>query len=74
MNELGLAQAGAGQQAEPMRNINQIVSMLMQGVSPDQLVAQGVPQELVMEAMRIVQQEITEVPEDQAGLAGMVTK
>jgi len=74
MDELGLAQAGIGQQTEPMRDINQIVAMLLQGVSPDQLIAQGLPQELVMEAMRIVQQQTTEVPAEQAGLAGMVTQ
>lgn len=73
MDEFGLARSQVGQQTEPMRNIDQIVSMLKQGVNPDQLVAQGIPQELVMEAMRIVQQEVTQIPTEQAGLAGMVT-
>ena len=69
--EMGLAQQ-LSQQTEPMRDLDQIVAMLKQGVSPDELVQQGIPAQLVAEAMRVIQQEMTQIPPEQAGMAGMV--
>ena len=68
MEELGLAQSLA-QNTQPMRDVDQIVAMLMQGVTPQELVQNGVPQELVTQAMQIVAQQTTQVPPEQAGLA-----
>ena len=62
------------QQARPMRDLNQIVAMIKQGVNPEELVQGGVPVELVQEAMMIIQEEVTSVPPEQAGLAGMMTR
>ena len=70
MEERGLAQA-AMQNTQPMRNIDQIVAMLMQGVTPQELIQQGVPKELVMQAIEIVSQQSAQVPPEQAGLANM---
>ena len=54
MEEQGLAaQAGQGQD-QAMMAIQQIVELLMQGVTPEELIQQGVPQELVMKAVEIV--------------------
>ena len=68
MEEMGLAQATV-QNTQPMRDVDQIVAMLMQGVTPQELVQQGVPKELVMQAMEIVSQQAVQVPPEQAGLA-----
>ena len=54
MEEQGLAaQVGQGQDAS-MQAISQIVELLMQGVTPEELLQQGVPQELVMKAVEIM--------------------
>ena len=72
MEEMGLAQNVA--QVEPMRNLDQIIQMIMQGVLPEELVAQGVPEELVMAAMQEISKQMTQVPNDQAGLAATVVR
>lgn len=74
MNELGLAAQQQGQMPEvnPMQAVGQIVAMLRQGMTPEELVQRGVPQELVAEAMRVLSQETTAVPQE--GLAGMATR
>ena len=74
MEEQGLAaQVGQGQDAA-MQAISQIVELLMQGVTPEELLRQGVPHELVMKAIEIVkaqqaqQQQMAPAPQD-PGLA-----
>ena len=74
MEEQGLAaQAGQGQDAS-LQAISQIVELLMQGVTPDALIKQGVPQELVMKAIEMLkaqqaqQQQMAPQPQD-PGLA-----
>lgn len=61
----------AGQQAKPMQDINQIIQMLLQGMTPEELVERGVPVELVQAAMDEISKEQTQVPPEQAGLAAM---
>ena len=76
MEELGLAaQAGQGQRQDAaMQAISQIVELLMQGVTVEELLRQGVPQELVMQAVEMMkaqqaqQQQMAPVPQD-PGLA-----
>ena len=53
MEEGLAAQAGQGQD-QAMMAIQQIVELLMQGVTPEELLQQGVPQELVMKAIEMV--------------------
>lgn len=84
MNEQGLASqlAGMGGQPSPTprEDINQeiirkVAALLAQGISPDDLLAQGVPPEIIEQALRLVQNQVApQVSEDRAGLAGMVTK
>ena len=67
--------AGQGQQG--MDSIKEVVMMLMQGMSPDELIAQGVPQELVAAAMEMLNQQMQaeqQQPQAPAGLAGMATQ
>lgn len=71
--ELGLAQ-NVMKQTNPMRDLNQIVMMIMQGVSPEELITQGVPEELVMMAMQEISKETAQVPQEQAGLAAAAVK
>ena len=73
MEEMGLAQT-AVQQTEPMRDLDQVIQMIMQGVMPEELVAQGVPEELVMAAMQEISKQMTQVPNEQAGLAATVVR
>lgn len=49
----GQAQQG-GQEEQAMAAVQQIVELLMQGVKPEELIQQGIPQELVMKAVEIV--------------------
>lgn len=71
--ELGLA-ASVGQQTEPMRDLDQIIAMIMQGVSPEELIAQGLPEELVMVALQEISKQMTQIPQGQAGLAATVVQ
>ena len=67
--------AGQGQQG--MGSIKEVVMMLLQGMSPDELIAQGVPQELVAAAMEMLNQQMQaeqQQPQAPAGLAGMATQ
>lgn len=65
----GLAQQQAPQ---PKMGVQEVVAMLMQGMSPEELVQRGVPPELVKQAMILIQQQQQPRPEE-SGLAGMVT-
>ena len=67
MEEMGLAAQGS------MPSVGQVVSMLRQGASPNELVQRGVPVELVQQAMEVIKRQ-TEVGPEQAGLAGMATQ
>lgn len=44
---------GAGQQ---MPTVQEIAQALMQGITPDQLIQAGIPQELVQQAIQLVRQ------------------
>lgn len=71
--EQGLAQQGA--QAQQQQMLDQVVQMLMQGMSPEELQAQGVPAQLIQMAMQIVQQEMAKQqqgnPQQPQGLQGL---
>jgi hypothetical protein len=76
MNEMGLAQAmGQGQGGGMGQGkLQEIVAMLMQGTTPEELLQMGVPEQLIMQAMEIVAEETAEVPAENAGLANMMIK
>ena len=72
MDEMGLAQAmGQGQGGGMGQGkLQEIVAMLMQGTTPEELRQIGVPEELIMAAMEMVAEETAE----NAGLANMMIK
>lgn len=76
MDEMGLAQAmGQGQGGGMGQGkLQEIVAMLMQGATPEELLQMGVPEELIMAAMEMVAEETAEVPDENAGLANMMIK
>ena len=75
MEEQGLAaQAGQGQgqgqgQDAAMQAISQIVELLMQGVTVEELLRQGVDPKLVEQAMRLLQQQQRQQTQQNPGLA-----
>ncbi len=74
MEEMGLAQSMAKQPGNPMRDMNQIIQLLVNGVTPEELIANGVPEELVQMAMQELAKDATQVPPEQAGLAATMVK
>ena len=68
MNEQGLAQMSQQHQL----NVNQVVEMLKQGMSPEEVMAAGVPVEMLRAAIELLMQETQ--PPVQEGLAGSVVQ
>jgi hypothetical protein len=65
-----MSQPQSGGMQGAMPSIEEIVALLMQGISPDQLVEQGIPPEMVMEAITILEQQMASqasVPQEAAG-------
>lgn len=68
----GLAQQSAG---TPKVTLDQVVGLLMQGVNPEQLLQQGVPIELIQEAIQFImaqeqqEQTVSQPANTNAGLA-----
>ena len=50
----GLASKGANRQP----SIQEVVQMIKQGIEPEELVEQGIPEELVQAAVQVVMQEM----------------
>ena len=86
MEPQGLAQQGAQQgqpqqgmsQEQMMALVQQVAKLLAQGVSPDELIAKGVPQQVIEMAMQMVKQHQGEgqaqeqpVPQDVQGEQGL---
>ena len=59
----------AAQGVQPDVTVRQIVQALMSGASPEELVASGIPVEMIEQAMMAIQQQQT--PPQNVGLAGM---
>ena len=68
MNEQGLAQMSQQHQL----NVNQVVEMLKQGMSPEEVMAAGVSVEMLRAAIESLMQETQ--PPVQEGLAGSVVQ
>jgi hypothetical protein len=76
MDEMMQGLAGQGQQQAPQQpGIKEVVMMLMQGASPEELIAQGIPQEVIEAAMQVINEQMSAqaVPQGDVGLAGMAT-
>ena len=74
MDEMGLAQAMGQGGGMGQGKLQEIVAMLMQGTTPEELLQMGVPEQLIMQAMEMVAEETAEVPDENAGLANMMIK
>ena len=71
----GMEQGLAAQTAAPQIAVQDIVALLMQGANPEELLQQGVPMELIREAIQIIMaqeqqgQAASAPPVTEAGLA-----
>lgn len=74
MNEqLGLAQQGVTQ--HKMTSLKDVVEMLLQGMQPEELIENGIPEEVVRAAMDILMKRMGPQQEEQIpGLAGTNVK
>lgn len=68
-----MGEQGLAQQSASMPSVKDVVMMLMQGMSPEELIQGGIPQELVVAAIQMLQQQMQ--PQDnQVGLANSVVR
>ena len=60
MEEMGLAGASAmqGQQEGQEEIVEQVIQALMQGMSPEELLQQGVPAEIIQMAIQMIKQQM----------------
>lgn len=70
----GLAQVMAqGQPAAPeqegMPTVEQVIQMLMEGMDPEEMVKMGIPPELVMQAIQVVEKQMAAQQAPEQGLA-----
>ena len=77
--EIGLAQQAGGrqmggQQDQMMQMVQEVARMLANGATPEELMQQGVPPEVIQAAMEMLsaQTPAPQVPAEQAGLANTV--
>lgn len=69
MEEQGLAGQSMGQPQLDMEMVKQVAQMLMQGMSPEELMQKGVPREVIEAAMQMIQQQ--QAQSQQAGPEGL---
>jgi len=74
----GLAGMGAQQAPQAQVSIEEVMQALMSGMSPEELVAKGVPPEVVQQAIQMLQKQAEQEQmqaqgqaKPQEGLAGM---
>ena len=58
---------GQGQQQRQgkMPSVEEVITLLMQGVDPQKLIEMGVPQELIMQAIQVLEQQLAQ--QEQSG-------
>lgn len=56
-------------QEQGMPTVEQVIQMLMQGVDPEELVGMGIPPELIMEAIQVLEQQMAAQAASEQGLA-----
>lgn len=66
----GMAAMGVPQGGQPSMSLEEVIDALMQGAKPEELMAAGVPQELIEQAMMELSKVMQAAPAE-AGLAGM---
>ena len=73
----GLASSMAPQQqaqpqaAGPMPTVDEVMALLMEGVAPEELEQMGIPQELIMQAITMLEQQMAAQQQPQAQPAQM---
>jgi hypothetical protein len=69
--EMGLAQKaaadGAGGMGQQMPTLEELVQLLMQGITPEELAEAGVPTQLIQQAIAMAQQ-MAQAPQQQQAL------
>jgi len=66
----GMAAMGVPQVGQPSMTLDEVIDALMEGVKPEELIAAGVPQALIEQAMMELNAATQAAPAE-AGLAGM---
>ncbi len=56
--EMAEQQQGGGESQQEM--VQQVAQMLMQGVSPEELIKQGVPEQVIMMAIEMLKQQMAQ--------------
>jgi hypothetical protein len=78
MEEQGLAQQaaaqGAGGMGQQMPTVEELAALLLQGITPEELVNAGVPQQLVEQAMAMAQQMAAQQGPTQAQAEGLAAQ
>ena len=78
MEEQGLAQQaaaqGAGGLGQQMPSVQELAELLLQGITPEELVAAGVPQQLVEQAVAMAQQMAAQQGPTQAQAEGLAAQ
>ena len=78
MEEQGLAMMGdrSGQQPQldSQQILQEIVRMLRSGTSPEELLGMGIPQDVIAQAMQLLQQGQKQQVESDGGLATMLAQ
>ena len=74
MNEQGLAEQAVGAQPSMEEVLQEVIRMLEQGTTPEQLLEMGVPQELLQQALMVMQQGQKQVVASDGGLATSVPR
>lgn len=76
----GLAQEMAGAPSQEvgmgagMPSVDEVVALLMQGIDPQQLVEQGIPPELIMEAVALLEQQMAAQAAQSSPQQGLATQ
>jgi hypothetical protein len=52
------AQQQQGQSPQGMPTVEEVAALLMQGVDPQQLLESGIPEQLIMQAIALVEQQM----------------
>ena len=69
MAQEGLAQQMASPAAagmSQMPTVEEIIQLLMEGAQPEELIQAGIPQELIMQAIQILEQQLAQQAPQQA--------
>ena len=78
MEEQGLAQQaasnGSGNLGQQQISVEELVELLLQGITPEELVQAGVPQQLVEQAMAMAQQMAAQQGPTQAAAEGLAAQ